>query len=171
LTPPRSTLDFPVSHHPKIPEYCLFKRADIRGEPRNCQRARYDAPGTRTAARDFNPACRLWVMNGPKATSPLSPFDSQLRTLIAAAHRSHSCQKRAFAGYATASESLPLISPRQHWHLHQRYDCGLRRLHTLNAFTGRLKPLRASTPANSTSASVSTALNTLISTRICPSLA
>src|SRR5262249_18592584 len=68
-------------------------------------------------------------------------------------------------------KSLPLISPRQYWHPHQRYDRGLRRLHTLNAFTGRLKPLRASSPANSTSTSVSTALNTLISTRICPSLA
>src|SRR5215468_6753114 len=68
-------------------------------------------------------------------------------------------------------KSLPLISPRQYWHPHQRYDCGLRRLHTLNAFTGRLKPLRASSPANSTSTSLSTALNTLISTRICPSLA
>src|SRR5262245_30277509 len=29
---------------------------------------------------------------GPKATSALSPFDSQLRTLIGAARRSHSCQ-------------------------------------------------------------------------------
>jgi hypothetical protein len=35
----------------------------------------------------------LWVMNGPKATSALSPFDSQLRTLIGAARRSHSCQE------------------------------------------------------------------------------
>ena len=34
------------------------------------------------------------VMNGPKATSALSPFDSQLRTLVGAAHRSHSCHKR-----------------------------------------------------------------------------
>src|SRR5215813_2309791 len=33
---------------------------------------------------------------------------------------SQKCQKRAFAGYATASESLPLISPRQQWHLHQQ---------------------------------------------------
>src|SRR5262249_32428778 len=81
------------------------------------------------------------------------------------------CQSRAFAGYATPLKSLPLISPRQYWHPHQHYDCWLRRLHTLNAFTGRLKPLRASSPANSTSTSVSTALNTLISTRICPSLA
>src|SRR6266566_621773 len=34
----------------------------------------------------------LWpvrVMNGPKATSALSPFDSQLRTLVGAARRSH----------------------------------------------------------------------------------
>src|SRR6266487_96302 len=46
----------------------------------------------------------------------------------------------------------------------------LRGLHTLNAFTGRLKPLRTSSPANSTSASVSTALATLMSTRICPFL-
>jgi hypothetical protein len=28
-----------------------------------------------------------WVMNGPKATSALSPFDSQLRTLVGADHR------------------------------------------------------------------------------------
>src|SRR6266404_596737 len=34
------------------------------------------------------------VMNGPKATSALSPFDSQLRTLIGAACRSHSCHDR-----------------------------------------------------------------------------
>jgi hypothetical protein len=34
------------------------------------------------------------VMNGPKARSPLSPFDSQLRKLIGAARRSHSCQSR-----------------------------------------------------------------------------
>jgi hypothetical protein len=31
-------------------------------------------------------------MNGPKATSALSPFDSQLRTLVGAARKSHSCQ-------------------------------------------------------------------------------
>jgi len=30
-------------------------------------------------------------MNGPKATSALSPLDSQLRTLVGAARRSHSC--------------------------------------------------------------------------------
>src|SRR5205823_12376510 len=35
-----------------------------------------------------------WVMNGPKATSALSPFDSQLRTLVGAARRSHSCRDR-----------------------------------------------------------------------------
>jgi hypothetical protein len=33
-----------------------------------------------------------WVMNGPKTTSALSPFDSQLRTLVGAARRSHSCR-------------------------------------------------------------------------------
>jgi hypothetical protein len=27
----------------------------------------------------------MWVMNGPKAMSALSPFDSQLRTLVGAA--------------------------------------------------------------------------------------
>src|SRR5258708_4245777 len=31
-------------------------------------------------------------MNGPKATFALSPFDSQLRTLVGAARRSHSCR-------------------------------------------------------------------------------
>jgi hypothetical protein len=31
-----------------------------------------------------------WVMNDPEATSALSPFESQLRTLIGAARRSHS---------------------------------------------------------------------------------
>jgi hypothetical protein len=35
---------------------------------------------------------RVGVMNGPKATSALSPFDSQLRTLVGAARRPHSCQ-------------------------------------------------------------------------------
>ncbi len=30
-------------------------------------------------------------MNGPKATSALSQFDSQLPTLVGAARRSHSC--------------------------------------------------------------------------------
>jgi hypothetical protein len=32
-------------------------------------------------------------MNGPKAMSALSLFNFQLRTLIGAAHRSHSCQR------------------------------------------------------------------------------
>ena len=36
-------------------------------------------------------------MNGPKVTSALSPFDSQLRTLVGAARRSHSCHKRSSA--------------------------------------------------------------------------
>jgi hypothetical protein len=35
---------------------------------------------------------RSGVMNVPKATSALSPFDSQLRTLVGATRRSHSCQ-------------------------------------------------------------------------------
>jgi hypothetical protein len=38
--------------------------------------------------------CASQVMNGPKATSELSPFDPQLRTLVGAARRSHSCHKR-----------------------------------------------------------------------------
>jgi len=38
-----------------------------------------------------------WVMNGPKATSALSPFDSQLRTLFGAARRSHWCHQPTFA--------------------------------------------------------------------------
>src|SRR6266446_8254561 len=42
-------------------------------------------------------------MNGPKATSALSPFDSQLRTLIGAARRSHSCHKPTYAVQQTAS--------------------------------------------------------------------
>jgi hypothetical protein len=40
-------------------------------------------------------------MNGPKATSALSPFDSQLRTLVGAAHRSHSCQEPTYAPQQT----------------------------------------------------------------------
>jgi hypothetical protein len=43
-----------------------------------------------------------------------------------------------------------------------------RRLRTLNAFTGRLKPLRINSSVNSASALVSTALKTLMSMRICP---
>jgi hypothetical protein len=35
-------------------------------------------------------------MNGPKATFRLSPFDSQVRTLVSAAGRSHSCQEETF---------------------------------------------------------------------------
>jgi hypothetical protein len=35
---------------------------------------------------------QIWVINRPTATSALSPFDSQLRTLVCAARRSHSCQ-------------------------------------------------------------------------------
>jgi hypothetical protein len=59
---------------------------------------------------------------------------------FAGTHRTAvSCQKRALLATQPPLKSLPLISPRQQWHLHQRYDCGLRRLHTLNAFTGRLK--------------------------------
>ena len=42
------------------------------------------------------------------------------------------------------------------------------KLRTLNAFTGRLKPLRLNSSVNSASASVSTALKTLPSIRICP---
>ena len=37
----------------------------------------------------------IWVMNGPKPTSALSPVASQLRTLVGAARRSHSCQQRS----------------------------------------------------------------------------
>jgi hypothetical protein len=37
------------------------------------------------------------VMNGSKATSALSPFDSQLRTLVGAARGSHSCHKLTHA--------------------------------------------------------------------------
>jgi hypothetical protein len=37
---------------------------------------------------------RFGVMNGPKATSAFSPFDSRLRTLVDAARRLHSCQFR-----------------------------------------------------------------------------
>jgi hypothetical protein len=51
-----------------------------------------DAGRMRVARRQG--LCPRWVMNGPKATSVLSPFDSQLRTLVGAARRSHSCQKR-----------------------------------------------------------------------------
>src|SRR5262245_40048745 len=40
--------------------------------------------------------CRHWVMNGRKATCALSPFDSQLRTLVRASRRSHSCHKLTF---------------------------------------------------------------------------
>jgi hypothetical protein len=40
-------------------------------------------------------------MNGPKATSALSPFDSQFRTLVCAARGSHSCHER---------KSLPLCA-------------------------------------------------------------
>ena len=54
------------------------------------------------ALRDFDPAYVAdGVMNGPKATSALSPFDSQLRTLVGAARRSHSCHER---------KSLPLCA-------------------------------------------------------------
>jgi hypothetical protein len=84
-----------------------------------------------------------------------------LRTQVGHSPRAEKCQSGHLLATQPPLKSLPLISPRQQWHPHQRYDCGLRRLHTLNAFTGRLKPLRASSPANSTSAGVSTALNTL----------
>jgi hypothetical protein len=43
-----------------------------------------------------------------------------------------------------------------------------RRLCTLNAFTGRLNPLRTNSSVNSVSARISTALCTLMSIRICP---
>jgi hypothetical protein len=64
-----------------------------------------------------------------------------------------------------------LVGERGHASRMLLYDCGLRQLHTLNAFTGRLKPLRTSSPANAASARVSMALNTLMSTNICPFLA
>jgi hypothetical protein len=44
-------------------------------------------------------------MNGPKATSALSPFDSQLRTLVGAARRSHSCQTRTSAALHSITSS------------------------------------------------------------------
>jgi hypothetical protein len=45
-------------------------------------------------------------MNGPKATSGLimSPFDSQLRTLVGAARRSHSCQEATYAVQQTSMQ-------------------------------------------------------------------
>jgi hypothetical protein len=39
----------------------------------------------------------LWPQWVLKAMSALSPFDSQLRTLVGAARRSHSCHKPTFA--------------------------------------------------------------------------
>jgi hypothetical protein len=41
-------------------------------------------------------------MNGPMATSALSPFLSQLRTLVGAARRSHLCQEATYAPQRTA---------------------------------------------------------------------
>jgi hypothetical protein len=41
-----------------------------------------------------------WVMNGPKATSAFSPFDSQLRILVGAARRSHWRQEDTLLGVA-----------------------------------------------------------------------
>src|SRR4029450_10489195 len=52
-------------------------------------------------------------MNGPKATSVLSPFDSQLRTLIGAARRSHSCQNRTHAPQQTAPLFDHLVGARE----------------------------------------------------------
>jgi hypothetical protein len=49
---------------------------------------------TRSRTLDNDQPMGLWVMNGPKATSALSPFDSQQRTLAGAPRRSHSCQNR-----------------------------------------------------------------------------
>jgi hypothetical protein len=44
---------------------------------------------------DFNSAyIRLGFMNGTKAMSALSPLDFQLRTLVGAARKSHSCHNR-----------------------------------------------------------------------------
>jgi hypothetical protein len=42
------------------------------------------------AAKCLARPCLRWVMNGRKATCALSPFDSQLRTLVRASRRSHS---------------------------------------------------------------------------------
>jgi hypothetical protein len=51
-------------------------------------------------------------MNGPKATCALSPFDSQLRTLVGAARRSHSCpQKRTHAPQQTFQKATRAIDP------------------------------------------------------------
>src|SRR6266481_5015837 len=48
---------------------------------------------------------RVMCMNGPKATSALSPFDSQLRTLVGAAHRSHSCQQETLGPMGAVIDS------------------------------------------------------------------
>jgi hypothetical protein len=55
--------------------------------------------------RRFLTSYELRVMNGPKATSALSPFDSQLRTLVGEARRSHSCQERTLAGSYSITSS------------------------------------------------------------------
>jgi hypothetical protein len=44
-------------------------------------------------------------MNGPKAMSALSPFDSQLRTLVGATRRSHSCLNRTHAPQQTSGRA------------------------------------------------------------------
>jgi hypothetical protein len=59
----------------------------------------------------MNPRCRgsrqRWVMNGPKVTSALSPFDSQLRTLVGAARRSHSCRYCCKSLFALVIKNSP----------------------------------------------------------------
>jgi hypothetical protein len=47
-------------------------------------------------------AQRGLFMNGPRAITALSPFDSQLRTFVGSAGRSHSCDLRTHAPQQTA---------------------------------------------------------------------
>jgi hypothetical protein len=62
-------------------------------------------------------------MNGTKATCALSPFDSQLRTLVGAARKSHSCpQKRTHA----PQQTITIKIERQIWK-HLRHDDERRR--------------------------------------------